>query len=176
MKFGAYSTGMIAVSIAIVAVINLVLGELPVSWTSVDVTGQKLYSLTDQTKEYVKNMTDDVSIYVIVAEDNRDTTLAQTLQRFDDLSEHISVEYVDPNVNPRFHLQYTDSSISLNSLIVVSDKRSKVIDYNDIYETSYDYDYTTGGYSSSTTGYDGEGQVMSALDFVLSDTMPENTA
>lgn len=110
---------------------------------------------------------------VIVAEDNRDTTLAQTLQRFDDLSEHISVEYVDPNVNPRFHLQYTDSSISLNSLIVVSDKRSKVIDYNDIYETSYDYDYTTGGYSSSTTGYDGEGQVMSALDFVLSDTMPK---
>ena len=173
LKFGAYSTGMIAVAIAIVAVINLVLGELPVSWTSVDVTGQKLYSLTDQTKEYVKNMTDDVSIYVIVAEDNRDTTLAQTLQRFDDLSEHISVEYVDPNVNPRFHLQYTDSSISLNSLIVVSDKRSKVIDYNDIYETSYDYDYTTGGYSSSTTGYDGEGQVMSALDFVLSDTMPK---
>lgn len=173
LSLGAYSTGMIAVAVAIVAVINLVLGELPASWTSIDVTAEKLYSLTDQTKEYVKNIQEDVSIYVIAAESSSDTTLGQTLQRFDDLSEHIAVEYIDPNVNPRFHTQYTDSSISMNSLIVVSDKRNKVIDYNDIYETSYDYDYNTGSYSSSTTGYDGEGQILSALDFVLSDEMPK---
>lgn len=173
LSLGAYSTGMIAVAVAIVAVINLVLGELPVSWTSIDVTSQKLYSLTDQTKEYVKNVQEDVTIYAIVAEENKDTTVGQTLQRFEDLSEHISVEYIDPNVNPRFHTQYTDNSITMNSLIVVSDKRSKVIDYNDLYETSYSYDYYTGGYSSSTTGYDGEGQIMSALDFVLTDEMPK---
>lgn len=173
LSLGAYSTGMIAAAVAIVAVINLVLGELPVSWTSIDMTSQKLYSLTDQTKEYVKNMQEDVSIYVIAAESGSDTTLGQTLQRFEDLSEHITVEYIDPNVNPRFHTQYTDSSISMNSLIVVSDKRNKVIDYNDIYESSYDYDYYTGSYSSSTTGYDGEGQILSALDFVLSDEMPK---
>lgn len=173
LSFSAYSTGMIAVAVAIVAVVNLVLGEMPVSWTSIDVTSQKLYSLTDQTKEYVKNMQEDVTIYVIVSEENADTTLAQTLQRMDDLSDHLSVQYIDPNVNPRFHTQYTDSSISINSMIVVSDKRNKVINYNSVYETSYDYDYTTGGYSSSTTGYDGEGQIMSALDFVLSDSMPK---
>lgn len=173
LSLGAYSTGMIAVAVAIVAVINLVLGELPASWTSIDVTSQKLYSLTDQTKEYVKNMQEDVTIYVIVSESSKDNTLAQTLQRMDDLSDHISVEYVDPNVNPRFHTQYTDSNISINSMIVVSDKRNKVIDYNNVYETSYDYDNYTGSYSSSTTGYDGEGQIMSALDFVLSDDMPK---
>lgn len=173
LSLGAYSTGMIAAAVAIVAVTNLVLGELPVSWTSIDVTSQKLFSLTDQTKEYVKNLQEDVTIYVIVAEDSRDTTLGQTLQRFEDLSEHISVEYIDPNVNPRFHTQYTDNSITMNSLIVVSEKRNKVIDYSDIYETGYDYDYYTGSYSSNTTGYDGEGQIMSALDFVLTDEMPK---
>lgn len=173
LSFGAYSTGMIAVSIAIAAIVNLMLGELPASWTSVDMTSQKLYSLTDQTKEYIKGMQEDVAVYVIVSDEKKDTTLAQTLQRMDDLSEHITVEYIDPNVNPRFHTQYTDDSISLNSLIIVSGKRSKVVDYNDIYESEYSYDYTTGGYSSSTTGYDGEGQIVSALDFVVSDDMPK---
>lgn len=173
LSLSAYSTGMIAFAAAIVVVINLVLNELPLSWTAVDVTSEKLYSLTEQSKDYVANMQEDVAIYVIAAEDGSDTTLGQTLQRFDDLSEHITVEYVDPNVNPRFYTQYTDSSITMNSLIVVSDRRNKVINYNDIYESSYDYDYTTGGYSSSTTGYDGEGQILSALDFVLTDEMPK---
>lgn len=172
LSFGAYSTGSIVLVVAIVVVINIVMGEMPSTWTSIDVTSEKLYSLTDQTKEFVAGIEEDVTIYVIAAEDSQDTTLGQTLQRYDDLSEHITVEYVDPNVNPRFYAQYTDS-VTMNSLIVVSDKRSKVIDYNSIYETSYDYDYNYGSYSSSTTGYDGEGQITSALDYVLSDDMPK---
>ena len=169
LSFSAYSTGMIALAIAVVAAANLVIGEMPSSWTAIDLTSGKLYSLTDQTKEFVNNMQEDVTIYVIVNEDNQDTTLGQTLQRYDDLSDHITVEYVDPTVNPRFHTQYTDSTISINSLIVVSDKRNRVIDYSDIYESSFDY----STYTSTTTGYDGEGQITSALDYVLSDDLPK---
>ncbi len=169
MSMGAYSTGMIAVMVAVVVVVNLVVGEIPASWVSIDVTAEKLYSLTGQTKEYIKGIQEDVTIYVIAAEDTSDSTLAQTLQRYEDSSKHIKVEYVDPNVNPKFFTQYTSGSISMNSLIVVSGKRSKVIDYSDIYETSFDY----STYSETATGYDGEGQITSALDFVLSDDMPK---
>lgn len=169
MSAGAYSTGLIALVVAIIAVVNVILGEMPSTWTAIDMTSQKLYSITDQTKEFVKTMTDDVTIYVIVNEDSKDTTVDQTLQRYDDLSDHITVEYVDPNVNPRFHTQYTDSSISMNSLIVVSDKRSKVIDASELYETTVDYET----YTSTTTGYDGEGQITSALAYVTSDDMPK---
>ena len=168
LSFGAYSTGSIALAVAVVVVINIVLGEMPTSWTSLDVTSQKLYSLTDQTKEFVEGMKEDVTIYVIASESSQDETLRQTLQRYDELSDHIDVEYVDPNVNPRFYMQYTDS-ISMNSLIVVSDRRNKVIDYSSIYESSFDY----STYTSTTTGYDGEGQITSALDYVLSDSMPK---
>ena len=56
LSFGAYSTGSIALAVAVVVVINIVLGEMPTSWTSLDVTSQKLYSLTDQTKEFVEGM------------------------------------------------------------------------------------------------------------------------
>ena len=168
-SFSAYSTGMIAIAVAIVVAANLVIGEMPSSWTAIDLTSEKLYSLTDQTIEFVNNMQEDVTIYAIVNEDSQDTTLGQTLRRYDDLSDHITVEYVDPTVNPRFHTQYTDSAISINSLIVVSDKRNRVIDYSDIYESSFDY----STYTSTTTGYDGERQITSALDYVLSDDLPK---
>lgn len=168
LRFGAYSTGSILIAFAVVVVLNVIVGELPTSWTTIDVTSDKIYSLTDQTKEFVQGIDEDVTIYVIVAESSQDDTLGQTLARYEELSDHITVEYVDPNVNPRFYKQYTDS-ISMNSLIVVGEKRNKVILYSSIYES--EYDYTT--YTSTTTGYDGEGQITSALYYVLSDDMPK---
>lgn len=173
LSLGAYSTGMIALAVIAAVVINMVISELPSAWTKIDVTSEKLYSLTDQTKEYLKSIEEDVTIYVLVNRDNEDTTLGQTLERYADGSKHITVEYVDPNVNPRFYTQYTDSNVTTNSLIVVSDKRSKVVSYNSVYTVSYDYDSYTGSYSGNTTGYDGEGQITSALDYVLSDDMPK---
>lgn len=166
---GAYSTGMIAIAAAVVVVLNLVVGELPSTYTKIDLTGEKLYSLTDQSVEFVKGLEEDVTIYVIVQKDIADKTLDQTLERYDDLSEHITVEYIDPNVNPTFHTKYTSSTISLNSLIVVGEKRSKVIDSSEIYESTFDYTY----YTSTTTGYDGEGQITSALAYVTSEDMPK---
>jgi ABC-2 type transport system permease protein len=169
ISLGAYSTGMTAIAVAIAVVLNLVVAELPAEWTAVDVTNEKLYSLTDQTKEFIDTIQEDVTIYVLGTKDNQDEILAQTLERYEDSSEHIKVEYVDPTVNPMFASKYTDATLALNSLIVVSDKRNKTINYNNLYETSFDS--TT--YTSNTTGYDGEGQITSALDYVLADDMPK---
>lgn len=169
ISMGAYNTGMIAVVVAIIAIVNVIVGEMPSTWTTVDVTDQKLYSITDQTKDYVKGMTEDVTIYVVASEETCDTMVQETLKRYEDISDHIIVEYVDPTINPRFASQYTDENLYTNSLIVVSDKRSKVISYEDLYESTIDY--TT--YESSITGYDAEGQITSALDYVTSDDMPK---
>lgn len=166
---GAYSTGMIAVVAAITVFVNIIVSEMPSTWTAIDMTTEQLYSITDQTKTFVNAMTEDVTIYVCVNEKAQDATLGQTLERYEDISDHITVEYVDPTVNPKFHTQYTSESITTNSLIFVSDRRSKVVDYSSIYESSMDY--TT--YTSTTTGYDGEGQITSALDYVTSDDMPK---
>ena len=104
-----------------------------------------------------------MTIYVLASEKNADTTLAETLQRYEELSDYIHVEYVDPSVNPLFYQQYTQTAPTTNSLIVVGAERSKLINYNNIYE--YSYDYTN--YSSSVTGYDAEGQITSAIEYVM---------
>lgn len=169
LKFGAYSSGLVILGIAVTVLVNMVVENLPDSVKKIDVTSEKLYTLTDQTKEFLGTLQDDVTVYVLANENSMDSLVVQTLERYKGLSKHIKVEYVDPAVSPKFYTQYTDSAVSSGSLIVVSDKRSKVIDYNSLYETSIDY--TT--YSTNVTGYDAEGQLTSALAYVTSDNMPK---
>lgn len=168
MKLGVFNIGFVAVALALTVIVNLFAAELPTTYTSIDVTASKLYSLTEDTEEFLKGLKKDVTIYVIATEKNVDATVAETLKRYEDSSSHLTVEYKDPSVNPDFYQQYTDDNISMGSLIVVSGEVSRVIDYSDLFETSMDY--TT--YSQQTTGYDGEGQITSALQYVTSESMP----
>ena len=80
-----------------------------------------------------KSLDEDVTIYVLVSDASKDTKLDETLQRYESLSNHIKVSYINPAANPTFAAQYTDSSVTSNSMIVVSSERSRVIDYNDVY-------------------------------------------
>lgn len=165
---GVFNTGMVAVGIALAVVINLVAGALPTNLTQLDATSKKLYSLTDDTKTLLKNLSEEVTIYVLAAENGMDENVAKTLERYNAGSSHLTVEYKDPSKYPTFYTQYTDdTSITRGSLIVVSDKRNKVVNYNNIYEGSYD-----SSYNWTTTGYDAEGQITSAIQYVTSEDMP----
>lgn len=169
IKMGAYSTAAVVIAVAAAAVINLLAGEVPAKYTTFDVTANKLYSLTEDTKTLLDGLEDTINIYVLSSESAQDTTVEKTLEQYEALSDSITVTYVDPMVNPKFHTKYTDAEITRNSLIVESDKRSKVLDYTTLYETNIDY--TT--YSQVVTGYDAEGQITSAIDYVTSDDMPK---
>jgi ABC-2 type transport system permease protein len=171
MALGAYSSVSIIIAIALTVVVNLIVGKLPSKYTGIDVTSNQLYSITDQTKQMVKALDTDVTIYVIASEDNADSVVKQTLDRYADLSDMIHVEYVNPMTNPKFASNYTSDSVSQNSLIVVTDKRSKVINYSDMYEV--EYSYSGYSYSQEVTGYDGEGQITSAISYCTSDEMPK---
>lgn len=169
LSLGAYSAGMIAVAVAIVVILNFIVGELPEGWKNVDLTANKLYSLTETSKEFVKNMQEDVDIYVLASEENTDDMIRHTLQEFDELSDHITVEYVDPAINPQFYTKYTDAYVTTGSLIVSGAERNRVILYSKMYDVVYSSDYS----SSTVTGYDGEGRILSALDYVTAEYMPK---
>lgn len=168
LKNGSYSFAISAIFICVIIVINLIVGELPSKYTQLDVSEGKLYSIGDQTKEVLKGLEKDVTIYQIAQEDSEDETIANLLEKYADESKHVKVVKKDPVVNPKFVSEYTSEDISANSLIVVCGDRNKVIDYQNIYETSLDY--TT--YSYQTTGFDGEGQITSAIAYVTSENLP----
>lgn len=168
ISMSAYSSITSVMVIALVVLANVVVGKVPTKYTNIDITPDKLYTITDQTREVLSNLDEDITIYVIAAEDNADDTLAKTLESYEQTSTHITVKYIDPLVNPQFVTQYGQSGVTQNSLVVESGKRYKLINYSDIYVTEIDY----STYQTSVTGYDAEGQITSAIDYCISDDMP----
>lgn len=168
MKNGSFMIAAAAVFAAILTAVNLIAGELPAKYTKIDVSQNKLYTIGEQTEEIVKNLTEDVTLYLMAESDSVDDTVKEMLDRYGDLSSHVKVEVKDPVLYPNFASRYTEDEVSANSIIVVGEKRNKVISYSDLYESSIDY----SSYSYQTTGFDGEGQVTSAIAYVCSDDLP----
>ena len=168
LKHGSYSMGAITIFIAIIVVLNLVLQEVPSKYREIDLSTQKLYSIGDQTKKVLKKLDKDVEIYYIAQSGSESSDIQKLLEKYEEGSDHIKVEQKDPAVNPKFVSQYTSNEVSNNSVIVVCGDKNKVIDNNSLYETSVNYQT----YSSEVTGFDGEGQITSAINYVTSDNMP----
>ena len=169
LKYGSYSMFLTVLVLAIAVVVNLLAGELPSKYTQIDVSEEKLYTIGDQTEEVLKNLEEDVTIYRIVQSGNEDETITKLLERYEDASSHIKVEEKDPVVNPSFTSEYTQDTLTDNSLIVTCQDKNKIVDYNSLYEQSMDYT----SYSYSVTGFDGEGQITSAIAYVTSEDLPK---
>lgn len=167
-KSGSYSVGVIAAAILIVIVINLIVNALPSNVTKFDLSFNQMYSLTDTTKEFLKGLEEDITVYVIAQTGAEDETVMEMLNNYKALSEHIKVETVDPILHPNFILEYTTENVSSGSLLVVSEKRYKLIQASDLYTTSMNYNT----YREQITGFDGEGQITSAINYVTTNDLP----
>ena len=168
IKNGSYSMAMAAIFIVIIVVINMIVGAIPSKYSQIDVSSSKLYTIGDETKKVLKALDKDVTIYQIAQSGSEDDTISNILKRYEDESKHIKVEIKDPVVNPKFASEYTKDDLAANSLIVVCGDRNKVISYNDMYSTSVDYNT----WQQTTTGFDGEGQITSAIGYVTSEDLP----
>lgn len=165
ITFGAYSLGGIVVVVAAVIMCNLLVNTLPEKYVNFDITENQLYSIGDETRSYVESLQKDVEIYVLAGESSKDAVMEELLKRYQQASKHIKVQYVDPVVTPNFYKQYTDKTVNTNSVIVVCEGKSRVIDYYDIYQTEIDY----STYTQNVTGFDGEGLITSAIAYVTNE-------
>ena len=66
LKNGSYSMIYTVILIAVIIVINLIVGEIPTKYTQIDVSTQKLYTISDKTREFLDELDQDVTIYHIV--------------------------------------------------------------------------------------------------------------
>lgn len=164
-KGGSYSTVLSIFVLAIIIVVNLVVNAIPSTYTKYDFSEQKLFSITDQTKKVVKNLDMDVTIYLVAQNGKEDDVIVELLNKYKALSSKLKVVTKDPAVYPTFVSGYTSDSLKDNSLIVESGKRSRVISYDNLYET-------TASSTSSSTDFKGEDLITSAIDYVTSAELP----
>lgn len=167
-KGGSYSIVVTAIVIAILIVVNVLVSVLPTKYTKYDISSSQLYSITSSTKVVVNALEKDVTIYWVVQNDQEDSIIENLLDKYDSLSDHITVVKKNPDVYPTFTQTYTSETVANNSLIVECGDKYRYIAYSDIYLT--DVDYTTYSYNYS---FDGEGAITSAIDYVVSDELPK---
>lgn len=168
-RYGSYSVGLSLLAILIVVIVNLVINALPATMTKIDASSTQIYNLSDQTKEILAGLEDDINIYLIVEAGSENRTVVELIRRYTNLSDKIHFSKIDPVLYPNFSKQYTEDDLQNNSVIVESPKRGKVINNSDIFVDDYTYAAYTGTYDRS---FDGEGQITSAIKYVTSEQMP----
>ena len=166
---GSYSLVISAVVLAILIVVNIFASVLPTTLTKYDISASKLYSITSNTKVVVNALEQDVTIYWVVQSGEEDEVIENLLSKYESLSSHIQVVKKNPDVFPTFTAQYTDETVQNNSLIVECGDKSRYIRINDIYLG--EVNMYTGTYNA--TDFDGEGAITSAIDYVVSEKLPQ---
>lgn len=169
LKGGSYSLAMTTIALALLIVLNVFAAALPSSLTKLDISSSKLYSITSNTKVVVNNLQQDVTIYWVVQADHEDAILENLLSKYNSLSPYIEIVKKNPDVYPTFTEQYTNEEVPNNSLIVESGDRYRYVSYGDIYESEFDY-YS---YTYVASGFDGEGAITSAIDYVVTENLPQ---
>ncbi len=168
LKMSEIILGKYFALLAILAAVNLLALALPERLTQYDISQSKLYSITSNTKVVVNALEKDVTIYWIVQSDQEDDVIENLLDKYESLSDHIEVVKKNPDVYPTFAEQYTSEQVDNNSLIVECGERSRFIGYNDIYLSEADM----MSYSNDVS-FDGEGAVTSAIDYVVTEELPQ---
>ena len=146
-----------ALALFLVVGVNLLTAALPTAVSHIDVSTQKIHSISDDTKALVNQLSEPIKVLYVCEEGEEDTNTALVLNLYADQSDYLTIEKVDPAFNPALIEQYTGKiSIDNNTVIVLSEDRQQVLDYND---------YFSGNIFVL------EDYMNSALEFVTSDTL-----
>lgn len=169
---GSLATAITAVVIALVVIINILATTLTdrYGWT-LDLTPNKLFSITDETKEYLKTLDRDVKIYILdkeetfIARSTMNTQAVEVLKKYAQESAHINLEFIDYLANPTFGQDYPALQLSQNSILITCGDKARDLTASQL----YDYTSDPYGYQSYATASKAEQVLTSAVLGVTSE-------
>ncbi len=127
-------TLVLAALLAALIVINLLVGLIPKGVTLVDITDNDQFTVSATTKDFVKKVKEDVTIYVLCPTNVMTPTLDALLARYQMLNGHIHVKTVDAVRDTEIIKKFSGAeSMSDYSVIVESDRRYRMIDSSNMY-------------------------------------------
>lgn len=165
-KHGSYSVGMTVLVVAVIIVLNLVVGQIPEAYKNIDVSSTKIYDISDTSKDLLKGLDNKIDMKVLAVKDETDDRITTFISKYAALSDKIKVEWIDPVLHPSALTEYNTSQ---NTIYVSCEAtgKSTTISFDKILVSDYSSYYYSG--SSSYTSFDGEGQLSSAVNYVTSD-------
>ena len=127
---------LIAILIAIVILINT--GVQSLDLTAIDCTANKEYTLTNESKERVKNIGSDVNIYFVGYDAS--STQVSLAKQYNKANSKLNVEVIDTNERTDIASKYNVTNDS-KAIIIENGEKSKTLYSDDLY--TYDSSYQT---------------------------------
>jgi len=134
----------------------------------VDMTKNKIFSMSDQTKTFVESINKDVDIVVLENENSFAASFPQQLEIIQSYAknnpEHVTYSYVDVVYDPAYLNPYLDEQISEGDVLVKSGERYMIVPYSELY-----YSTTDSSTSEKKEYSDVENAMNYAIQYVLMD-------
>lgn len=164
LRYGGYGALLTLLIIAITIVVNIIVTNLNFK---LDATSEKLYSLSDTTKEVVATINEPVNIYVLEETGAETDWVQETLTNYTKLNKNLNLIYKDPVLYPAFgssYLEKTKQNISsiTNSTVIIENEATgkfKIIPPTEFISTN----------ESSGTGITLENAITNGLGYVMNE-------
>ena len=176
LKYGSNSILLIAAVVVIAILVNVLVGMADLK---LDLTSNKLFSLTDVTKNVLKDLKQDVTI-IGLFDDGKIGSGDEYKEVTDLLSlyeknGHVKVEYIDPDKNPGIIKELDEQNtmeLAKNDFVVKStvngkDKKKK-LGYYDLFQVQTD----PQTFQQSMQGSNAEQGITGAIKYVTSEKTP----
>ncbi len=176
-------TAVTALVVAAIVLLNVLIANVASNKSfNIDLTSQKFYSLSEETKNYLENINTDISINVINTKDtfcsgessvsNSNiyyTQASNIIDQFAKCSDKITVNYIDPNSDPTFTSQFKDRKFYGNEVVIMGNNTYKVIDAYEL----FNFNNSSTSYASNSYGIESskaEQVITSAILNITSNT------
>jgi len=146
LKYGGYASIMTAIVIVVVIIVNLAVSQFDVK---LDLTKNKLYTLSDDTITLLKGVNEDVNIYSVYAQGEEVKVVTEILDKYASYSKYIHVSNIDPYQNPAFVTKYSQNGVDVTagSVVVATNKGSSVIPQDEVLDVKVDSNSQTSYYT-----------------------------
>ena len=132
LRYGTFSTVMMLLAVVLFVLVNLVADEFNFSR---DLTQEQFFTLTSQSRQFINELDQDITLIYVVPTGHEHWLLGQLLEEFDAASPRIRVETRDPLLNPTLMHEFAaaaglDGGIpvgSTGSVIVQNGDQTRVV-------------------------------------------------
>lgn len=165
LKYGSNSIILIVAVLAIAVIVNLLVGMGDIKW---DLTSDKLYTLSDESKTIIKDIKKEVTIYGLFDDGQMGAgsgfkDIMNLLDQYEKLG--VKVTYVDPDKDPGTIASFDKDKtkgIAKNDFVVKSGNKVKKLSATDLYGQDSQYGRM----------YTAEPLITGAIKFVAADVTP----
>lgn len=179
-KRGGISTAFTAGFLIVVILLNVIVGLLSDRFPSMnlDLTKNSSNTLSEQAAKVVDGVKQAVTITILATEDQtkNDQVLSNYGLKYSQVgilaakmaerNSNIKVQYVDLVKNPTFAADYKSDNLTQGDVIIKSDKRDRVLTYDQLFNIQYGQDGSTQTYSLVDSA------LASGVNSVIAETLP----